>query len=434
MRSLLTEAWIGGCIALVFFGMVTGSAPLVGLGALVLGAGGAARLWARLSLEQVEYRRELSERRAFSGEQVKLRLRLANRKLLPVPWLELRERLPEAAPLVEGHTTPTGQHGAVYLTRTTALRSGDRLEWPLTMHAGRRGYHRFGPARLTSGDLFGLFEREQEAGGIDTLVVYPRTYPLPDMGIGSDRPFGELRGGRRIFPDPVRAIGVRDYVPGDPLKQVDWKATARAGRLQSRLYEPSRALAVVVALDVMTLPHTWEGTDPVLLERGVTVAASFARAAFESHAALGLLTNGALPEADRPIRLGTGRRPDQLARVLEALAGANPFAMAPLAAELERRGEALPIGASVVVVAALMTENLMASLQRLRRERHEVHVVKTSSAPWSVDTGSIPVTEVAPYMERLEEEAAAEAAATLGPPRAREVLERTMPRRAGPAR
>ncbi len=434
MRSLLTEAWIGGCLALVFVGALTGSAPLFGLGALVLGAGGAARLWARLALEDVEYRRELSERRAFTGEEVGLRLRLANRKWLPVPWIELRERLPEAAPLIDGHTTPSGQHGAVYLTRSTSLRSGDRLEWPLTMHATHRGYHRFGPARLSSGDLFGLFDREIDAGGVDTLIVYPRTYPLPDMGLGSDRPFGELRGGRRIFPDPIRVIGVRDYIPGDPLKQVDWKATARAQRLQSRLYEPSRALAVVVALDVMTLPHTWEGTDPVLLERGVTVAASVARAAFESHSALGLLTNGALPEADRPIRLGAGRRPDQLARVLEALAGANPFAMAPLALELERRGEALPIGASVVVVAALMTEDLVASLERLRRERHEVHVVKTSSAPWTVDTGSIPVTEVAFYMERLEQEALAEAEASLGPPRAREVLSRTAPRRARPAR
>ncbi len=434
MRSLLTEAWIGGCVVLVFAGALTGSAPLFGLGALVLGAGGAARLWARLSLEQVEYRRELAERRAFTGEEVGLRLRLANRKWLPVPWIEVRERLPEAAPATDAHTSPSGLQGVVYLSRSTALRSGDRIEWPLTMLAARRGYHRLGPARLTSGDLFGLFEREKSAGGADTLIVYPRTYPLPDIGLGSDRPFGELRGGRRIFPDPVRVIGVRDYVPGDPLKQVDWKATARAGRLQSRLYEPSRALAVVVALDVMTLAHTWEGMDPVLLERGVTVAASVARAAFESHAAIGLLTNGALPEADRPIRLGAGRRPDQLARVLEALAGANPFAMAPLAAELERRGEALPIGASVVVVAALMTDDLVASIERLRRERHEVRVVKTSSAPWSVDTGSIPVTGIASFMERLEDEAAAEAEARLGPPRAREVLAYAAPPRAGSGR
>ena len=402
MRALLTEAWIGCCIALVFAGVAIGSAPLTGLGALVLGAGGTARLWARLSLEGVGYRRELSGRRAFAGEEVELRLRLANRKPLPVPWIEVRERLPEAMPLEGGRTSPSGLQGTVYLTRTTALRPGDRLEWPLTLRAARRGYHRLGPARLASGDLFGLYERERTAGGLDTIVVYPRTWPLPDLGLGSARPFGELRGGRRIFPDPLRVVGLRDYAPGDPLRQIDWKATARAGRLQSRVHEPSRAQAVVVALDVRTLEHTWEGTDPVLLERGVTAAASIARAAFEARAAIGLLTNGALPDADRPIRLGAGRRPDQLARVLEALAGANPFAMAPLARELERRGEALPVGASLVAVAALMTADLAATLRRLRREGHEVRVVKTSRAEWDAALGPIPVDEIAPHMERLE--------------------------------
>ena len=334
----------------------------------------------------------------------------------------MRERLPEAAPVIDGHSSPSGERGTVYFTRTTALRSGDRLEWPLTLRATRRGYHRFGPARLTSGDLFGLFQREEIAGGVDTLIVYPRTYPLPDLGLGSARPFGDLRGGSRIFPDPIRVVGVRDYIPGDPLKRLDWKATARAGRLQSRLYEPSRAQAVVIALDVMTLERTWEGTDPVLLERAVTVAASIASAAFEARSAIGLLTNGALPQADRPIRLGAGRRPDQLARVLEALAGANPFAMAPLAAELERRGEALPLGASLVVVAALMPPDLAATLRRLRRDGHDVHVVKTSEAEWEPNLSPVPVSEIASYMKRLEAEAEEETVE--GVRSAREILAR----------
>ena len=381
----------------------------------------AARLWARLSLDGVEYDRELGERRAFVGERVSLTLRLANNKLLPVPWIEVRERLPDAAPLVEGRTSPSGSLGSVYLTRTTALRSGDHLEWPLELRAITRGYHEMGPARLRSGDLFGLFERDEAAGGTETLIVYPRTYPLPDLGLASARPFGERRGGPRIFPDPARVVGVRDYVPGDPLKQIDWNATARAGRPQSRLYEPSREHAVVVALDVMTFGHTWEGTVPVLLERGVTVAASILRDAFESRAAIGLIANGALPEADRAVRLGVGRRPDQLARVLEALAGTNPFAMAPLSVELERPGEALALGATLVVVGALMPPDLAATLTRLRGQGHVVHVVKTSSHRWEQSLGPIPVTEIAPFAEALE--AKAEAEAEFAPSRARDVLQ-----------
>ena len=408
MRSLLSESWLTASLVLVVVGLTIESVPLLGLGALVLGAGGAARLWSRLSLEDVEYRRELSEHRAFVGEDVHLTMHLTNEKILPVPWIEVRERLPDATPVIDSKTSPAGMPGFVYLTRTTALRSGDRLEWPVKLRTVSRGYHRLGPARLRSGDLFGLFEREEYVGGQELLIVYPRTYSLDDLGVVSARPFGEHRGGSRIFPDPIRVVGVRDYIPGDPLKQIDWNATARANRLQSRLYEPSREHALIVALDVMTLEHTWEGSDPVLLERGVVVAASIARDAFERRAAIGVISNGALPDADRPVRIGAGRRPDQLTRVLEALAGTNPFAMHPLSAELERRGEALSLGATIVVVAALMSPDLAATLQRLTHEGHTVHVVKTSDQPWEQSLRSIPITEVATRMEALEEQAAAE--------------------------
>jgi uncharacterized protein (DUF58 family) len=408
MRALLSESWLTASLLLVVIGLTIESVPLLGLGALVLGAGGASRLWSRLSLEDVEYRRELSEHRAFVGERVSLTMHLKNDKVLPVPWLEVRERLPDDAPVIDGRTSPAGTPGFVYLTRTTALRSGDRLEWPIEMRTVTRGYQRMGPARLKSGDLFGLFEREEYHGGEDLLIVYPRTYPIGDLGLASSRPFGEHRGGSRIFPDPIRVVGVRDYIPGDPLKQIDWNATARAQRLQSRLYEPSREYALIVALDVMTLEHTWEGSDPVLLERAVVVAASIARDAFERKSAIGLISNGALPDADRPVRIGAGRRPDQLVRVLEALAGANPFAMHPLSAELERPGQALSLGATIVVVAALMPPDLSATLQRLTHEGHTVHVVKTSEQPWEQSLGTIPVTEVATRMEALEEQAAHE--------------------------
>lgn len=422
MRSLLGEAWVGGSAALVIIGLVAASVPLVGLGMLVAATGGLARLWARLSLEEVRYERELSERRVFVGEEIELRIRLANGKALPVPWLEVQELLPEALPVTGGHTTPSGRAGLVMLNRTTALARHERLEWKLSLKAERRGFYRIGPTRLRSGDLFGLFDREAAVGRSDGLVVYPRTYSLPDLGIGGARPFGDERGGQRIFEDPVRVMGVRDYVPGDPLKRIDWSATARAGRVQSRLYEPSRTRAVIVALNITTMERSWHGADPVLLERSVVVAASIAQWAFEAGSSLGLIANGAFPNADRPIRIGAGRRPDQLARVLEALGMVGPLTTSSLADELRRRRNALPAGATLVVVAARMPSELAATLQRLREEGHAVHVVKTAEAPWEERLVGVPVSEVATVLARLEageaEIATVAREATASPPQA----------------
>lgn len=403
MRSLIADAWVLASMLLAGIGFAAGSVPLVVIGALIFCSGGVARLWSRISLEQVVYRRTLSEHRVFVGETVEATLILENRKMLPVPWMELRETLPRGMPAIDVRTSPGSVPGSEVLERATSLGRQDHLEWPVTLRAVRRGYYRVGPTRLKSGDIFGFFEREEEAGRpVDGITVYPLTYALPELGLDSARPFGEFRGGNRIHEDPSRVIGVRDYMPGDPMKRIDWYATARVGRLQSRLYEPSREQSVVVALNIPTFEQTWQGSDPVLLERGVAVAASIARWAADAGNALGLVANGSFADADRTIRIGAGRAPDRLSRVLEALAMITAFTTSNMASDLEDSAYPLPAGATVVLVAAVMTDDLAATLLRLRDRGHFVAVVKTSHAIWDRALGPIPVVDVASAMEALE--------------------------------
>ncbi|PKN81235.1 MAG: hypothetical protein CVU47_07595, partial [Chloroflexi bacterium HGW-Chloroflexi-9] len=145
--------------------------------------------------------------------------------------------MPASAKTNVGHAANTQ-----VLSRSTSLAGNDRIEWPVTLRAVHRGYFRVGPGRLRSGDLFGFFEREEPVGSpADVVIVYPRTYTLADLGLDSARPFGDLRGGNRIFEDPSRVAGVRDYEPGDAMRRVDWYATARLGRLQSRTVARDRA-------------------------------------------------------------------------------------------------------------------------------------------------------------------------------------------------
>ncbi len=417
MRVLIEDSWLLGSSVLIGIGLLASSPVVIILGMLVLGASTAGRLWARISLEEVRFSRTLSERRLFVGETAELRLVLENRKGVPVPWIEVREQLPRNLPVISDRTLSSGALGRTVLQRNTALGRHDRLEWPVTFRAVQRGYYRIGPTRLKSGDIFGFFEREEMVPEMaERLVVYPHTYSMPELGLDSARPFGELRGGNRIFEDPSRVVGVRDYQPGDPMKRIDWNATARVQRLQSRLYEPSRAQSIVVALNVGTFEHNWQGNDPVVLERGVSVAASVARWAAEVGLAVGLIANGAFPGHGRPIRIGVGQHPDRLNRILEALAAVSAFTMSSLARELEGSSAgAIPAGSTVVVVAALVPDELAATLLRLRGDGHFVHVVKTSEREWDVNLGSIPVSDVSGLMASQEAETACELAEAESP-------------------
>jgi uncharacterized protein (DUF58 family) len=405
MRALIRESWLFASSVLVALGMLTGSVIIVSIGVLLLGTGGAARLWSRLALEGVVVTRALTERRVYVGESVGVTLTIENRKPVPVPWLEVQLTLPRGMRVLDARTH-LGSSGSVVLMRSTSLGRRDRITWPVTLRAVKRGYFRVGPTRLRSGDIFGFFEREEIAGWPpDAIIAYPRIFSLAELGLDSERPFGELRGGNRIFEDPSRVIGVRDYRPGDPMKRIDWKATARVQRLQSRLYEPSRTEAVVIALNIPTFEQPWQGADPVLLERGVAVAASLARVYADTGAAVGLIANGSFQDADRPIRIGASSHAQQLNRVLEALAMITSFTTSRMSGELEDREHALPAGATLVVIAAVMTDDLAASLQRLRGQGHRVRVVKTSRPPWAADLGPIRVDEVYAAMERYEAEA-----------------------------
>tara|TARA_Y100000588_G_scaffold350251_2_gene401274 strand:+ start:1748 stop:3040 length:1293 start_codon:yes stop_codon:yes gene_type:complete len=400
MRTLIEDAWLLGASLLIGIGLLASSSVVIVLGTLVFLSSAAGRIWAKISLDEVYYTRDMSLTRMFVGEETVLTLALANRKLLPVPWIEVREQVPEGLLLIDEKIFVTGASRTRTLRRNTALGRRDRVEWRVTVRAVTRGYYRIGPTTLFSGDIFGFFENEMVADiPAAAIIVYPHTYLLPELGFDSVRPFGELPGGNRIYEDPSRIVGVRDYQSSDPMKRIDWNATARVQRLQSRLYEPSRAQSIVIAFNVGTLKRSWEGSDPIVLERGVSVAASIARWAYDTDLEVGLIANGAFPGQGRPIHLGVGRHPDRLNRLLEALAGISSFTISSLARELEG---SLTAGSTVIVVAAVMPDDLVATLHRLRRDGHHIHVVKISSQIWESELGSIPVSDIANLMESLE--------------------------------
>lgn len=405
---LLRNAWLPLGLALIVGGVAGGVGPAMGLGLFVLLAGWLARAWASRSLDRVELERLLPERRAFPGDRLRLTYRLHNRKAIPLPWVEVRDHLPESLSPADLHLPPSGAPRMNLYTRAIRLAWYQRAAWSLELPCCERGYYRLGPARLRSGDGFGLFSNQREERDTVGVVVYPRTLSLPELGLPTARPLGERKGYQRIFEDPLRIAGVRDYQPGDAIRRIDWKATARRRQLQSRVYEPSTTQHLIVALNVDTLEHSWLGYVPELLEASIVVSASVARWGYEARYGVGLLANGSLPESDQHIDIAPGRAPDQLSRILEALAGIGPMTMGPLAPLLERRSHQLPLGVTLAVVTALMPDPLAAVLRRLHDSGQQVSVLAMADDDWSQPLGGVPVQRVDRSAFALEEAAGTE--------------------------
>ncbi|MCY3504971.1 MAG: DUF58 domain-containing protein [Chloroflexi bacterium] len=372
------DLWLLAGPVLIGVGAGTGQPMVTGIGVVVLIVGAISRLWARYIFRRVRVRSSLGEARAFQGEQVELRFEIENRKPLPLPWFDLRVAISEELE-VEGEELPAASApGLNWLTRRGALGWYERRRWRMQVGARERGQFQIGPSQLHSADILGIFPRHREAPEITSFIAYPRVFALDDLGFPADRPLGDSKGRNRIFEDPLRIAGLRDYEPGDPLRRIDWKATARHGELQSRVYEPSAVQHLYVLLNIDTLEHSWEGYLKDDLERTVSMAASLAVWATGRRYAVGLLANGSLPNSDRPIRLPPSRARTQLPRILETLAVVQPLTMGDLAGRLRREASRLPLGSTLILAAAFIPDELAEAMRRLQDEGYRVAVVVTS--------------------------------------------------------
>lgn len=372
---LFTAVWLEFAILMVVLASLLGQETLLTLASLLVVALPFGWLWQRFAFYRVAYQRQLNETRVFEGERVTLTLLLTNRKWLPLAWLRVTDLIPlaispEEKPLAPSHLQLTG-----LLETRASLLWNERARWDYHITCHKRGYYQLGPADISSGDLFGLFERTLHFPHVDRLIVYPRIEPLEDWGLPPKEPFGDARARLPVFQDPTRIRGLRDYHPEDAPKHIHWRATARHNELKVKEYDPTINYNWVFFLNLATYELAWQGVDSELAERAIRLTASLANFAAEHKYAFGLVANGTYPDSDQRLRILPGRDPEQLRNVLEALAAVSYFVASPLETLLRRESPNLPWGSTLVVVTALITENLLAEIMRLHDVGRRIAIV-----------------------------------------------------------
>jgi hypothetical protein len=111
---------------------------------------------------------------------------------------------------------------------------------------------------------------------------------------------------------------------------------------------------------------------PELLEHLISVSASVIYESVQAGYQVGLLSNGCLAHADRPLKILPSRSPKQLGYLLGALAGITPMVMVPFDSFLVHEMPSLPYGASLLVVSAVTTPGLLRTLQRIKQHNRKI--------------------------------------------------------------
>src|SRR5229473_7426498 len=415
----MKKHWYYLCLAIILFGLLVRQPLLLVIGLLGVIVLAATDIWAKYCLQDLHYQRNFSEQRALFGEEVTLSLSIENAKLLPLPWLEIEDSVPRQLTFKGRHLRISTARNMVILENLFNLRWYERVTRPYTVLCNARGVHMFGPTVLRSGDVFGFLNRQETLSNRQYLLVYPLVVSITRFGLPSRHPFGDNRAPHRLLEDPLRVIGVRDYMYGDDLRRVHWKATARMMQLQSKVYQATTTYTLVLFLNVVSQLDAWYGIRPELQELAICATASVADWALDQGYAVGLYANtimympevGMLPPthqegeekeqaleavvADqlkrRRIHLPPASNEEQRKRIMEVLARIQSYFGSSIEDLIQVERVRLPAGATVVVVTSTVSDPLLDSLARLKQSGHAVTILYIGDAPLAAKLAGVTV-------------------------------------------
>jgi uncharacterized protein (DUF58 family) len=332
-------------------------------------------VWGRFGLERVEYRRHLDRDRMTWGEEIPATVEVWNRKRMPLAWLRAEDQASQGV-VVRERQLVIGAGGGRVLRNAWTLAPFERVVRHFHVGAERRGVYEIGPVGLAVGDLFGREAAVDERPVVDRFLVRPRT--VASEALRRRDTWGGLDRARTgLSEDPSRFAGVREYAPGDPLRRIHARASARLGRPVVKRFEPSSDREVLIALDVQTVNgRPWETTwDPDEIESLFVVAASIARSLAFERAAFGLAAAGYHGAESRFAQVAVSAAPGQLERILDLLARLSNHPSAPFDRLLGMVLRVARPGTTVVVVTARDPSGYLPWLRRLERAGCRVIVV-----------------------------------------------------------
>ncbi len=401
------RAWYALALVLFLFSLPL-QQPLLFLASLfILMVGLVPDLWYRQGLRHLVVRQQVNQRHLFFGEDVILSVIIENQKLLPLPWLDVENKITPPLAILSSRVRLLQKTEHDTLMSTWLLWSFQRVTRRYRMRCDTRGLHIFGPVRLSCSDPFGWLESEIALPVGEVLLVYPLVAPLEMLGLSSVHPFGEYASQRRLLEDPLRVVGVRDYLAGDDPRRIHWKASAHAGALRSKIYEPGSLRRLLLLLDAWNYADEAKGSDRELQELTITTAASLAVWALEEGYQVGLLANCAVamsPFEDGPqdrllqdvqsaeklmtteISAPVTRMPfssdtEQQERLLSTLARLVPRYNTTIERVIDTEERMFPLGTTIVLVSAVSTLN-EATVERLldlRISGAAIHLVLTGN-------------------------------------------------------
>ncbi len=335
------------------------------IGVLILGLSSLfflSNVWGLPDKVDFKLDRKIIPDETFGDEDIRVESRIRNLTGAALGNLEIHEVLDDRIIPEKGTNSTPASIGANQETLVL-------FEFP----SPPRANYQIGPTIVRARDPFGFYLTEKRLSA-ESLSVMPRPERIRGAQL-RPRHVGPWPG---VIPSKVLGIGtefysLREYVPGDDPKRINWKASARYNELIINETEAERVTDIMIVLD--TDVTFFEPTESELFERGIQAAASMASLLLKQGNRVGLVLQGGERGS---IPAGFGKRHER--RILYLLAAAKPgratvstsYVMNLLARRM------LPSRAQIVIISPLLDPEMKEGVRKLSVAGYSMLVLSPS--------------------------------------------------------
>jgi len=263
-RRLTPRGWAvtAGSVVLLVVAYAVGFRELLYPACLGLLVVAAAIVWSSRAKPRLQVVRRFEPGMGVAGAPVHVRLDVRNgASRRSVPTLA-RDTVRDGA----------ARSGAARRLPVPPLAPGATASLGYELRPARRGVLRVGPAALEVTDPFGLLVSRLATPGVAELVVAPAWSRLVEGGRLVSETEGDAAVLHRLAVGGDDDVTTREYRPGDALRRVHWRASARQGELMVRQEEPRTRPDVLVIAD--TRASSFPARDPSAFEWVLRMVAS----------------------------------------------------------------------------------------------------------------------------------------------------------------
>ena len=335
MWSKKAAAVAGGAIFLTLAGLIRLnylfiSAGLVMLTFVVISS--FLDVW----MPNVKIRRETTSDNIFEDGTMSVKFIIKNTGL-GIGFVEIYDSLPPQARIIKG-----SNYTLLYMKPWQEVSFEYSLKLPL------RGHYHLGPVKMRVKDAFDLFYNERIEESIHSFSVFPQIEVLEEQVITSRAP--KLLSGAM----PLNVIGtgtefysLREFVPGDSLRSVNWKALAKKGKMMVNETVREDVMDVILLVDAREVSAVGGGRDTPM-EMSCRAAATYAKQLLDERNNVALMVYG-----DTIDRIDLDRGEHHLFKILTGLSSAKPQGNLKLEIVMKDLLPHLPSGSPIILFSSL---------------------------------------------------------------------------------